>query len=410
VIDTSTADEKLVLAQEQLAEAQRQLRRHTETVQDKKERWRTATDRRRKSFKSLIGKSMFDSDDARALTTPYLTNLSDDPQFCGNIQYLLPDGITRVGTDELADVAQTIKLAGIGIARMHCIITNKGERLTVRAIKQSNDTLAHTHVNGLPVGADEDVILGHRDRLVFGKTAHIYVVVLPQPQLQSPTSPDCDSESVASIDDQESVVSESDGVLEDGGVDKFGVACYQQALREVTLGRAEQLEERQERLGMMVLLKWREPQHRTLFSERLISTLHLISEANAIASQMEQAVRFRVALSTPLTKQPWSIELRHLVRYDNANLEVIVYSHHSDLSAEQRKKRRHQTRRRLINRIGQVRRVPKNAFTEGQPAVTNFFVGGRDKRAGERRTQGGPFRAGSAAHFTSARARKESSC
>ena len=74
---------------------------------------------------------------------------------------------------------------------------------------------------------------------------------------------------------------------------------------------------------------------------------------------MEQALRFRVALSTLVTKAPWSIELRHLVRYDNAELEVIAFSHHSDLSAEQRQKRRHQTRpilrcERLLEVLGRA--------------------------------------------------------
>jgi hypothetical protein len=340
-------------AKEDLAEAQGQVARLTETKKDRKERWLTTADKRRKSFKSLIGKSLFDSDDDRALTIPHLANLSDDPQFCGTLQYVLPEGETVTVGREDADLAQTIKLAGIGIARNHCIITNQAGRVSVQAIMQSNSTVAHTHVNGLPVGANKGTLLSHGDRLVFGKTAHIYVVVLPQQQLLSPSSPDCDTESITSTDDLESV-SENDGLFEEGVPDAFGAGCYHQALREVTLGRAEQKEERRERLGMMVLQKWREPQHRTLFSERLIWTLHLVEEANEIASQMEQALRFRVALSTAVTKAPWSIELRHLVRYDNAELEVIAFSHHSDLSAEQRQKRRHQTRRNLISMIGQV--------------------------------------------------------
>ena len=81
-------------------------------------------------------------------------------------------------------------------------------------------------------------------------------------------------------------------------------ASHQQMVHELANGRMESEEERERRLASMIMRVWRWPILQSRFEAELIAGLRYVAEANEIAVQMEQGVRFelKMVVSRELTR------------------------------------------------------------------------------------------------------------
>lgn len=158
--------------------------------------------------------------------TPHLISLSNDPMLHMAVTIYLPaGGALRVGRPQTGDnfdegqmVAPDLQLEGLGIEAQHCTITNDRQTSVVTLTCESS---AVTYINGRPVGGLSQQLFDG-DRIVLGHCSHLFCF--------------CDPRSVP----------------EDSFKDTSSVPTYQQALREILLGRVETDSERRERLGALV--------------------------------------------------------------------------------------------------------------------------------------------------------------
>ncbi|CDJ48141.1 kinesin, putative [Eimeria brunetti] len=116
------------------------------------------------------------------LTTPYLSNLNEDPLLSGKIVFALKEGSSTVGKPG-GDIEPTFRIGGLGVSPMHAIVD-------VRQIQKEGDNggetvyevvlTAHgkTAINGSILRENESKLLEHKDRVIFGHN-NMYVFVDP---------------------------------------------------------------------------------------------------------------------------------------------------------------------------------------------------------------------------------------
>lgn len=172
---------------------------------------------------------------AAMATVPQLRMLTGDPATSGTVIVFLRQGEQlRVGRDDTITEEQDLKLAGLGILAIHCVVEwskegGGGENDDVIAVTPS-DARAAVYVNGVPVvapggaadGAARTKVLKHGDRLVLGPLSHVFVLVDPRH-----TKADDDQGSAA-------------------------VPTYETAVRECLFRKAEGADDRRDRLSRYV--------------------------------------------------------------------------------------------------------------------------------------------------------------
>ena len=108
----------------------------------------------------------------RKKTDPYLTNLNEDPILSYVISYFIgADRETRIGRAGDSD----IRLNGLNILSEHAVLVNTSNKasVTIRPCQLG----AKIKVNG--VNVDEETRLKHKDRVLIGSSAHMYVFINP---------------------------------------------------------------------------------------------------------------------------------------------------------------------------------------------------------------------------------------
>lgn len=154
--------------------------------------------------------------------TPYIISLSSDPMLNLAVKIYLPPGNTlRIGkaleSAQSSEPQPDLQVDGLGIEIGHCILQHQltGEVLLTSSAPHS------TYVNGCQLSciasSDTSLQLTGNDRIVLGVCSHVFAFIDPKYHLRT-------------------------------------LPTYEQALREVILGRGETENEKKERLAGMVLL------------------------------------------------------------------------------------------------------------------------------------------------------------
>lgn len=99
---------------------------------------------------------------AKNNSSPYLSNLNEDPLLSGYLKYVLKQGKNRLGKKNQSDPPHMV-IEGLGIGIDHCQIVLQGEEAK---IFPSEDPNVKTLRNGKLI--TEPTILEHQDRLRFG--------------------------------------------------------------------------------------------------------------------------------------------------------------------------------------------------------------------------------------------------
>eukprot|EP00042_Codosiga_hollandica_P043409 m.411086 g.411086 ORF g.411086 m.411086 type:complete len:1043 (-) comp56548_c0_seq3:106-3234(-) len=190
---------------------------------------------------------------------PYLTNLNEDPQLSGVIKHLLPEGRTLIGRAESKARPSTasgrafdffVKLPGVSIQEEHCVLTRRGDEVSLKPISSS----AHIFVSGAMISTS--VILKHNDRVVLSPThLFVFVAALPIRRRESQVKVDFDS-----------------------------------AQRELANAKG---------LSSLMNSSWvaQDPVIR-LLREDLINLMPMISEANAISEELGKSVLFEIVVQS----------------------------------------------------------------------------------------------------------------
>jgi hypothetical protein len=237
-------------------EVTQKLLKAEETLRNYAKQWETKQ-QSMKMVKSKLLKKKFaifgteNLDDNELQRTPYLISLSCDPLLNLAVKVYLPTGnILRIGktidglltTNEggassivSSLAAPDLQIDGLGIEIGHCELFHQ-ENGTV-LLTSSSSSSAITYVNGRQLMIDnmgcEGVQLCGGDRIVLGVCSHVFAFIDPRLHHNPTTTP-----------------------------------TYEQALREVILGRGETDTEKKERLASLVWL--------IAFIESLLTTLSLL--------------------------------------------------------------------------------------------------------------------------------------
>ena len=228
----------------------------------------------------------------------HLSNLNEDTLLSGTLKLVISNGTQMKLGRKDASIPQDVQLEGLGMKKQHCVIENKeGHRHLYLTVAEET---ADVYVNGHKLSfVSPPHKLKNRDVLVLGVCTHIFQVVIPPPHdaAQSHEIPD----------DSEEVVS------------------YNEAIRQVMMGRPETQHQKEMRLARMVLANWRRPVFRRLFEERLVQALRYCSEANEIARQMQVSTKFVLNLSCAvhLDDAP-SLSLREIIKYEHVRIMIKV--------------------------------------------------------------------------------------
>lgn len=211
-----------------------------ETLRNYAKQWETKQ-QSMKMVKSKLLKKKFaifgteNLDDSELQRTPYLISLSCDPLLNLAVKVYLPSGnILRIGktidglvpTNDSGSgssvlIAPDLQIDGLGIEIGHCELRHQESGAVLLT---SSSSSAITYVNGRQLAsnteeeeAEHGVRLCGGDRIVLGVCSHIFAFIDPRAHDPSPAPP-----------------------------------TYEQALREVILGRGETDNEKKERLASMV--------------------------------------------------------------------------------------------------------------------------------------------------------------
>jgi hypothetical protein len=341
---------------------------------------------RRKTRQMLIQKSQGHVGEAQ--TTPHLANMNEDPSLDRTLLHFLPRGLlTRFGHKN-ALTPQTVSLSGGGVQPEHCTIEHTQERRSpspfeaertvsptgsvtaapgsaaaafgaISSIvggkgapkksfmrRQSADDSPHgqftsslrgpsptpkaptpplapalprpdmgsllltvlnsqssTYRNGKRITpADGAVELQHGDRLVLGNGNHLYTVVIPQVAAQLALNPTSSGSS--------------------------STMSYSAAVREFVTRRTETEAERQHRLMKSTASNFLTRRHQQRFEDELVMAIRSMDEANEMAIELQQPIRFRILLEHPLqAQQIGTLTLKSLISYQAVAIIVVVEIH-----------------------------------------------------------------------------------
>jgi hypothetical protein len=302
---------------------------------------------RKKVNKSCVSTFWTGTDDADLKSTPYFVFLSNDPQLNMTVKvYLRSQSTLNIGrtvsqisgavNDDVDSSALDLQIEGVGIEDLHCKLVNSGGVVT---IKSQPD--ACTYVNGkllMAAGFDEETdgfvlgtkekeiytdvtrrrsrnmlemgvslsdaleewktqILNPGDRIILGECSHVFLYVTP----------------------------EMNADIEAG---KIPLPTYNQAIREVILGRVESAEERKRRLALRVCRLWHRPQSKRSFEDSFIDTLKSVREVSKMTYRLcpTKKIFFKASVGSLIDiSSLFTLSVSDLFDYDNLTIRVRCY-------------------------------------------------------------------------------------
>jgi hypothetical protein len=307
---------------------------------------------RKKVNKSCVSTFWTGNDDADLKSTSYFVFLSDDPQLNMTVKvYLRSRSTLNIGraVSQMSGAANEdanpgvldLQIEGVGIEDLHCKLVNSDGVVT---IKSQPD--ACTYVNGkllMAAGFDEETdgfvlgtkekdiytdvtrrrsrnmlemsvtvneildewksqILNPGDRIILGECSHVFLYVTP----------------------------EMNDDIETG---KHALPTYNQAIREVILGRVESAEERKRRLALRVCRLWHRPQSKRSFEDSFIETLKSVREVSKMTYRLcpTKKIFFKASVGSLIDiSSLFTLSLSDLFDYDNLTIRVRCYQVLSD--------------------------------------------------------------------------------
>jgi hypothetical protein len=142
------------------------------------------------------------------------------------------------------------------------------------------------------------VELKHGDRLVLGNGNHVYVVIIPQVAAQLAKNPDPAASALMT---------------------------YRAAMREFVTRRTETDNERQARLMRGAAANFLQRKYQEAFEEELVTMIRMMDDANELAIELQQPIRFRILLEHPLQAQKIdTLTLKNLISYEAVRINVVV--------------------------------------------------------------------------------------
>jgi hypothetical protein len=303
----------------------------------------------------LTGEALAEAKE-KAKVEPHLINLHEDPQMSRQIYYFAEkEGETTVGRSD-AGVQQSIVLGGLSIQAEHAVIRGAGGAFTLGLQRDG----ARTHVNGDGVTVSTPLELHHNARIVFGNN-HAFLFVNPV-EVAAGTAPaeadvpedvtfdfamqELNKAQVAAIaaeEEKRRVVAEEEKAKAEARVKELQEAmeaerkkmqddadARMQKLQADAEAGDRQARERQE--AMMVearkaqadleeklraqiaetervaAKKQKEMRERSLLDEKLLKTIPLVNEGNAIADELSKNAMLELRLMANQRKSLWTGE------------------------------------------------------------------------------------------------------
>jgi hypothetical protein len=165
------------------------------------------------------------------------------------------------------------------------------------------------------------VTLHDGDVLVVGVCTHIYQIVVPFNGLKRNKSIILEGDEGNEDDDDNNAATNATTPVNSNDDDT--TVSYNEAVRQVMLGRPENAEQKKVRLAHLVISTWRRPVYRRLFEERLVDALRMSAEANEIVYQMKAGVKFSVHLGCAVNlEDASSLSLREVIKYEHVHVLV----------------------------------------------------------------------------------------
>jgi hypothetical protein len=291
----------------------------------------------------------------KAATEPHLINLHEDPQFSRQIYYFLKqDGEVTIGRRDAA-AKQDILLGGLSVQAEHASIVGDGKGSFELTVCSAG---AKTSVNGDSLEMGSKVKLHHNNRVIFGNN-HVFLLNIPGEVADgtAPTEPDVPAEvtfdfaiqevnkaQVAAIAAEEErrrkeaeeerakaeekvrlleeqmqaerkrMQEESDKRLKELAAEAEAGDAEAKARQEAMLGEArkqqqvleKKLQEQIAEVERLAAKKQKEMRERSLLDEKLLKTIPLVNEANAIADELKKNVLLELRLMANLRKNLWT--------------------------------------------------------------------------------------------------------
>jgi len=275
-----------------------------------------------------------------AKEVPHLRNLNEDPQLDRQLYYFFePDSESTVGRKG-ADPAPTIPLSGLSIQPKHCTVQNKEGKILLTPGEN-----AKVVVNGVQVS--EETELTHRTRLVFGNN-HVFIVVVPSEgeedkklEGEREDLPDvvtfeyalmetnrAQVEAMAREEEKRRQAAEEEARKAEQRIkdleekmEREKAEAQAEALAKASQANAEEqkrlmdesakkqaelerkLQEQVEESRRLQRKREKEMRERSLLDEKLLKTIPLVNEANAIADELKKEQMFEVKLMPNMHKE-----------------------------------------------------------------------------------------------------------
>ena len=257
----------------------------------------------------------------RMKTTTCLTNLSEDPQMNAHIIHFVDEGETSFGRGDAVPKPDVV-LAGLGVGKIQCIITNVGGTQFILF----NPEGSKTHVNGKPVPKGKTRQLYADDRIIFG-SSNVFRLHVPNVSKSNEGSKQSEEEGKESGDGEAGSIEISwHYAMEE--LNEAQMAAFSEEhraereeserlrqqmearLREMEAqirherasggARAAELEaqltKEKSRAESLQRRKEKEAEMRSLMDQKLLKTIGLVEEANSIAIELHKGMSFTIKL------------------------------------------------------------------------------------------------------------------
>ena len=275
-----------------------------------------------------------------AKEVPHLRNLNEDPQLDRQLYYFFEADCESTVGRKGSDPAPTIPLSGLSIQPKHCTVQNKEGKILL-----TPGDNAKVVVNGTQVSGETE--LTHRTRLVFGNN-HVFILVIPSEgeenkkvEGEREDLPEevtfeyalmetnrAQVEAMAREEEKRRQAAEEEArkaeqrmkELEEK-MEREKAEAQAEALEKASQANAEErkrlmdesakkqaelerkLQEQVEESRRLQRKREKEMRERSLLDEKLLKTIPLVNEANAIADELNKEQMFEVKLMPNMHKE-----------------------------------------------------------------------------------------------------------
>lgn len=358
----------------------------------------------------------------KAKTVPYITNLHEDSQMSRQLMFFMEDGKDTVVGRADADPKPDITLGGLSIQAKHAILKNEEGKLTL--VPEAG---AKTMVNGKQ--AESATELKHRDRVVFGNN-QVFLVVNPAAMAEGGIDVKIDGEEEdvpaeitheyaifemnkaqaaamaaeeqrrrAEIEEEkkkaderikalEAAMEEEKKKAQEEALERARAADEEERKRLMAEAAAAQealekkLQQQIEETNKLTRKRAREARQRSLLDEKLLKTIPLVNEANAISEELTRNVSFEVKLMPNMhkaVKPPALFDDEEQEDQEDLDTEVYVrveQTGEADSAAPLAPTYWHYDK--FMNRLYIMREMYQNFVEAGRTLEGSEYVGERD--------------------------------